>query len=89
MTEFNPLAWKRSRLITALALVAVGALVGAVIGYNHAWNIISAERLDPADPYIPVIYEKFTAAGAVGLAAVTALAIYLFEIFRSRQPAIK
>ena len=71
-------------MVTALALVTIAAVVGAMIGYNHAWNIISAERLDPADPYIPVIYEKFAAAGAVGLAAVAALTIYLFEIMRGR-----
>ena len=86
MTEFNPLAWKRSRLVTALALVVAAAVAGAMVGYNHAWNIISAEHLDPADPYIPTIYEKFSAAGAAGLSAVAALTIYLFEILRGRHP---
>jgi hypothetical protein len=85
MTQFNPLDWKRSRLVTALALVVAAAVAGAMIGYNHAWNIISLEHLDPADPYIPVIYEKFAAAWAVGLAAVAALGIYLFEILWSRR----
>ena len=86
MNRFNPLDWKRSRLVTALALIILAAVVGAMIGYNHAWTIISAEHLDPADPYMPVIYEKFTAAGAVGLSAVAALTIYLFEIVRTRGP---
>jgi hypothetical protein len=86
MTHYNPLDWKRSRLVTALALIVVAAVVGAIIGYNHAWNIISAEHLDSADPYMPVIYEKFTAAWAVGMAAAAALTIYLFEIIRGRLP---
>jgi hypothetical protein len=86
MTHYNPLDWKRSRLVTALALIVVAAVVGAIIGYNHAWTIISREHLDPADPYIPIIYEKFMAACAVGLAAVAALTIYLFEIMRGRRP---
>jgi hypothetical protein len=85
MTQFNPLNWKRSRLVIALALVTGAAVVGAMIGYHWAWSIISAEHLDPADPYIPVIYEKFTAAWTVGLAAMAALAIYLFEILSSRR----
>jgi hypothetical protein len=85
MAQFNPLAWKRSRLVTALVLIAIAALVGAAVGYNHAWNIISAEHLDPADPYIPTIYEKFAAAWAVGTGAVAVLAIYLFEILRDRH----
>jgi hypothetical protein len=85
MIQFNPLDWKRARLVTALALVVMAAVAGAMIGYNHAWNIISLEHLDPADPYIPVIYEKFTAAWAVGLAAMAALTIYLFEIARGRR----
>ena len=85
MTQLNPLNWKRSRLMTALALVIVATVVGAMIGYNHAWNIISAEHLDPADPYIPTIYEKFAAAGAVGLSTVAALVVYLFEILSSRR----
>jgi hypothetical protein len=85
MTQFNPLDWQRSRLVTASALVVAAAVAGAMIGYNHAWNIISLEHLDPADPYMPVIYEKFTVAWAVGLAAVAALGIYLFEILWSRR----
>ena len=84
MNQWNPLDWKRSRLVTALALVLAAGAVGAMIGYHRAWSIISAERLNPADPYIPVIYEKFTAAWAVGLSAVAALTIYLFEILWSR-----
>ena len=86
MTHYNPLTWKRSRLVTALVLIVVAAVVGATIGYNHAWNIISAEHLNPADPYIPMIYKKFTSAWAVGIAAVAALTIYLFEIVRTRGP---
>lgn len=66
MTQYNPLHWKRSRLGIAVALVLGAAAVGTMIGYHWAWSIISAERLNPADPYIPVIYEKFTAAWAVG-----------------------
>jgi hypothetical protein len=86
MTQWNPLDWKRSRLAIALALVLGAALVGAMIGYHRAWSIISAEHLNPADPYIPVIYEKFSAAWAVGLSAVAALTIYLFEVlWRSRR----
>ena len=85
MTHFNPLDWKRSRLVTALALIVVAAVVGAMIGYDHAWNIISREHLNPADPYMPVIYEKFTAAGAVGLAALAALTLYLSEIMWGRR----
>src|SRR3954470_14799169 len=85
MTQFNPLDWKRARLATALGLVVAAAVSGAMIGYNHAWNIISLEHLDPADPYMPVIYEKFAAAWAVGLAAVVALVIHLFEIIRGRR----
>jgi polyferredoxin len=86
MTQFNPLDWKRSRLATALALVVAAAAVGGMIGYHHAWSLIGAERLDPADPYIPVIYQKFTAAWAMGMAAAAALVIYIFEIMRRPRP---
>lgn len=85
MTQYNPLHWKRSRLGIAVALVLGAAAVDTMIGYHWAWSIISAERLNPADPYIPVIYEKFTAAWAVGLSAPVALAIYLFEILWDRR----
>ena len=85
MIQFNPLDWKRSRLAVALALVMAAAMVGAMIGYHHAWSLISAEHLDPADPYIPVIYEKFAAAWAAGLSGTAALVIYLFEIIRGRR----
>ena len=86
MTHWNPLGWRRSRLTFALALAMGAAVVGAMIGYHRAWSIISAEHLNPADPYIPVIYEKFSAAWAVGLSAAVALIIYLFEIlWRSRR----
>jgi hypothetical protein len=86
MIRWNPLAWKRNRLVIALALVIGAALVGAMLGYHRAWSIISAEHLNPADPYIPVIYEKFTTAWAVGLSAVAALVTYLFEIlWRNRR----
>jgi len=84
MTQYNPLHWKRSRLGIAVALVLGAAAVGTMIGYHWAWSIIRAEHLNPADPYIPVIYEKFIAAWAVGLSAPVALAIYLFEILWDR-----
>jgi hypothetical protein len=35
---------------------------------------------------MPVIYEKFAAAWAVGLSAVVALVIYLFEIIQGQRP---
>jgi hypothetical protein len=86
MTHWNPLDWKHSRLAVALVLVMGAALVGALLGYHRGWSIISAEHLNPADPYIPVIYEKFTAAWAVGLSVPVALIIYLFEVlWRSRR----
>ena len=85
MTQYNPLEWKRGRLAVALALVLGAAIVGAMLGYHRAWSIVSAEHLNPADPYIPVIYEKFTAAWAVGLSAAAALVVYLFELLGPRR----
>jgi hypothetical protein len=80
--SLNPLNWRRDHLILALALVVIAAVVGAIIGHHWARNIISREHLSPADPYLPIIYQKFIAAWAVGLAVAIAVAIYLFEYIR-------
>jgi|HubBroStandDraft_5_1064220.scaffolds.fasta_scaffold323600_1 hypothetical protein len=80
----NPLEWKRDHLIITSILIISSALIGAIIGHYWAWNIISREHLSPMDPYIPIIYRKFMAAWAVGLAAAITPVIYLYQVMRSR-----
>jgi hypothetical protein len=84
--RLNLFAWQRTRRHRALVVVILAAVAGAVLGHLRARNLITAEHLNPADPYIPVIYEKFTAAWAVGFVFLGMLIAYAIEFLNARRP---
>lgn len=71
----------KQRRHTPLIVIFVAIAAGAALGFFWARHLIDREHLSPTDPYIPVIYAKFTAAWAAGFGFVGLIIAYLIEFF--------